>query len=83
AELDRALPASARGLTAFPLGPAAVGAIAERVVGWLRLPAAEQAASGVALRRTVSRLWSWEGVARGVISASAGELEALVRVPSD
>lgn len=83
AELDRALPASARGLTAFPLGPGAVDEIAARLVAWLRLPAAEQAVSRVALRETVSRLWSWEGVARGVISASAGELDGLVPVPTD
>ena len=30
-----------------------------------------------ALRETAARLWSWEGVARGVLAASAGELDAL------
>jgi hypothetical protein len=36
-----------------------------------------------ALAETSGRLWSWEGVARGVLAASAGELEELPRVPEE
>jgi hypothetical protein len=38
--------------------------------------------SRAALRETVTRLWSWEGVARGVLAASRGELEGLPAVPT-
>lgn len=81
-ELDRELPESARGLAAFPAGPGAVTEIADRLVGWLRLPAPERERSERALVDTVRRLWSWEGVARGVLAASAGELDRLPPVPS-
>jgi hypothetical protein len=30
-----------------------------------------------ALVETVARLWSWEGVARGVLAAAAGNLDEL------
>jgi dihydroorotase-like cyclic amidohydrolase len=57
-------------------------AIAERLNGWLALdpPTRERARAG--LRETVARLWSWDGVARGVIDASAGRLDELPRVPA-
>jgi glycosyltransferase involved in cell wall biosynthesis len=80
--LDADLPAFARGLTAFPLDDRAVEAIAERVVRWLSLSAGERGEAGRALTATVERLWSWEGVARGVIAASAGDLDDLPRVPA-
>jgi len=60
-------------LTSFPVGPGAVEAIAERLNGWLSLPEGERAAACEALVATARRLWSWEGVARGVLEASAGE----------
>jgi glycosyltransferase involved in cell wall biosynthesis len=81
ATLDDGLPAEARGLTAFPLGPGAIEGIAERLVRWLALPAPSRAAATEALSATVARRWSWEEVARGVLAASAGELDALAPVP--
>ncbi len=73
--LDDDLPAAARGLTAFPLGPGAVEGIASRLNDWLALEPAERAESRAALAATVARLWSWEKVAEGVLAASAGRLD--------
>jgi glycosyltransferase involved in cell wall biosynthesis len=79
--LDAELPAAARGLTAFPLDEGAVEAIASRLVRWLNLREGERAEASEALAETVARLWSWEGVAHGVIEASGGRLGDLPRVP--
>jgi glycosyltransferase involved in cell wall biosynthesis len=80
-ELAAALPAEASGLVSFPLGEDAVEAIAARLNGWLALDAATRDDARAALRATVARLWSWEGVARGVLAASAGRLDELPQVP--
>lgn len=66
-------------LTSFPVEPGAVAAIAERLNRWLALPAGEREQAREALVGTVGRLWSWEGVARGVLAAAACELEDLPR----
>jgi len=80
--LDAALPEAARGLTAFPLDPGAVAGIAARLNRWFELEPAVRSESEAALRATVERNWSWQGVARSVLDASAGELERLTAVPS-
>jgi glycosyltransferase involved in cell wall biosynthesis len=64
-------------LTSFPVQKGAVEAIAGRLNGWLALPEHERAEAREALVETARRLWSWEGVARGVIDASRGELDRL------
>jgi glycosyltransferase involved in cell wall biosynthesis len=79
AALADELPAALRGLVSFELGDDAVAAIAERLRAWLALPAQERDAAGAALRATVERLWSWEGVARGVLAAARGDLDGLSR----
>ncbi|HET6831391.1 MAG TPA: glycosyltransferase [Solirubrobacterales bacterium] len=79
--LAAALPAPLRDLTAFPLAGEPVGAIADRVDRWLALPADARREAGAALTATVRAHWSWEGVARTVVAASAGELDALTPVP--
>jgi glycosyltransferase involved in cell wall biosynthesis len=71
------LPEAARGLVSFELGDGAMEAIAAHLNRWLGLEPALRAATGDALRATVHRLWSWEGVARGVLAASASELDGL------
>jgi glycosyltransferase involved in cell wall biosynthesis len=81
AALDAELPEAARGLTAFPLDDGAVEGIAERLNAWLGLPAAERVESAERMAATVRRLWSWEGVAAGVIDASAGRLDSLTPIP--
>ncbi len=75
--LAEALPAEAAGLTSFAVEEGAIEAIAERLNGWLSLPGEDRAAARDALVSTAHRLWSWEGVARGVIAASRGELDRL------
>ena len=76
-QLAAALPPEIGRLTSFPVAEGAVEAIAERLNGWLSLPEEERAAARRTLVETVGRLWSWEGVAEGVVAASRGELDRL------
>jgi glycosyltransferase involved in cell wall biosynthesis len=76
-QLAASLPPSAAGLVSFPVEEGAVEAIAGRLNAWLGLPAAEREEAREALVATARRLWSWEGVARGAIAASRGELDRL------
>jgi glycosyltransferase involved in cell wall biosynthesis len=78
-QLAEALPPAIAELLSFPVEAGAVEAIAARLDGWLSLPEAERAAARETLVETVGRLWSWEGVARGILAASAGELDRLPR----
>jgi glycosyltransferase involved in cell wall biosynthesis len=78
-QLAGSLPPAVARLTSFPVEPGAVEAIADRLGGWLALPEAEHEGARRALVETVARLWSWEGVARGVLAASAAELGGLTR----
>jgi glycosyltransferase involved in cell wall biosynthesis len=78
-QLAESLPAQVGRLTSFPVEPGAVEAIADRLNGWLASPEAEREGARRALVETVGRLWSWAGVARGVLAASAGELGDLPR----
>jgi hypothetical protein len=71
------LPGAVGLLTSFPVEEGAVEAIAGRLNAWLALPGAEREAARATLVETVGRLWSWEGVARGVLAAAAGELGDL------
>ncbi len=71
-QLAGALPAEVGRLTSFAVEPGAVEAIADRLNGWLALRRrAQREQARAALVETVGRLWSWEGVARGVLAASA------------
>jgi glycosyltransferase involved in cell wall biosynthesis len=76
-ELAAALPEEVAELTSFAVAEGAVGAIAARLNGWRALPEEARAAARDALVDTARRLWSWEGVANGVIAASRGELHRL------
>jgi glycosyltransferase involved in cell wall biosynthesis len=76
-QLAVALPPEVGRLTSFPVETGAVEGIAGRLNGWLELPAAERVEARERLVETVGRLWSWEGVARGVIAAARGELDRL------
>ena len=78
-QLCSELPAEVGALTSFPVEEGAVEAIAARIARWLALPHAERRQARESLVATVARLWSWEGVARGVLAAAAGELEDLPR----
>jgi glycosyltransferase involved in cell wall biosynthesis len=87
AEVSRALaatlPAEIRELVSFPLDQSAVRGIAARLNTWLQMEEPTRERARRALVDTASELWSWEGVARGVLAASAGRLEELVPVPTD
>ncbi len=74
--------APAAELTAFDLDRGAVAAIATRLDSWLGLDPAARADAGAVLADTVRSRWSWEGVARSVLAASAGELDRLDAVPA-
>ncbi|HEX7059735.1 MAG TPA: glycosyltransferase family 4 protein [Solirubrobacterales bacterium] len=76
-QLMETLPAEIGRLTSFPVEEGAVEAIAGRLNGWLALPEEERGPAREALVETARRLWSWEGVARGVIAAARGELDRL------
>ena len=76
-ELAAALPEGTGELVSFPVAVGAVEAIAERLNRWLEPPEDERAAVREALVATARRLWSWEGVARGVLAAAAGRLDEL------
>ena len=76
-QLQEALPPEVGRLTSFPVEAGAVEAIAERLNGWLGLSGAEREAAQESLVETARRLWSWEGVARGAIAASMGDLDRL------
>ncbi|HEX7245040.1 MAG TPA: glycosyltransferase family 4 protein [Solirubrobacterales bacterium] len=76
-KLMEALPVDVGPLTSFPVEEGAVEAIAERLNGWLGLPEEHRAAAREGLVETARRLWSWEGVAGGVIAASRGDLDRL------
>jgi len=76
-ELAAALSAEAAELVSFPVEAGAVEAIAARLNRWLELPEEVREEARGALVETARRLWSWEGVARGVLAASRGELDRL------
>ncbi len=78
-QLAAALPEPVGRLTSFTVAAGAVAAIAERLDAWLSLPEGEREAARRSLVETVGRLWSWEGVARGVLAAAAGNLGDLPR----
>ncbi|MBN9621455.1 MAG: hypothetical protein J0H06_00640, partial [Actinobacteria bacterium] len=75
--LSSALPDAVAPLTSFPVEPGAVEAIADRLDRWFELPEQTRAEARATLVETVARLWSWEGVARGVLDAAAGNLGGL------
>jgi len=76
-QLAADLPAGIGELTSFAVEPGAIAAIADRLNGWLALPEPAREDARRELVATVRRLWSWEGVARGVLAASAAELGDL------
>jgi glycosyltransferase involved in cell wall biosynthesis len=76
-QLAAVLPDGVGELTSFGVGEGAVEAIAARLNRWLELSQAERSEARGALVQTARRLWSWEGVARGVIDAARGDRDRL------
>jgi glycosyltransferase involved in cell wall biosynthesis len=81
AEVSEALaervPAPARAWLSFAVGPDAVRELAGCLTGWLGAPEDLRAATRDAIVQTARERWSWDGVARSVIAAAAGDLDAL------
>jgi glycosyltransferase involved in cell wall biosynthesis len=61
----------------FPVDDQAIWAIADRLIGWLTAPVRTRAAASEAIVATVRHLWSWEGVAEGIIAAAQGRVQEL------
>ncbi|HTB69753.1 MAG TPA: glycosyltransferase family 4 protein [Solirubrobacteraceae bacterium] len=78
--LAAAVPEEIAGLLSFAVDDGAVRALAARVAGWLTADPRLKARARSGLVETARERWSWDGVARGVIAAARGELEAL-RMP--
>ncbi len=77
--LAEALPDEAARWLSFPVDDDAVGALAGRLVGWLKADGALRSRTRAGLVATARERWSWDGVARGVIAAACGRLDALER----
>jgi glycosyltransferase involved in cell wall biosynthesis len=77
--LARAVPEPARDWLSFAVDDHAVTALADAVTGWLGADGELRERTRAGLVATVRERWSWEGVARGVIAAAQGDLEALTR----
>jgi glycosyltransferase involved in cell wall biosynthesis len=75
--LAEALPADIAALISFPIDEGAVSELADRLRAWLALDRERRREIGALLARRVDELWSWEGVARGVVAGSEGRLEDL------
>ena len=72
-----ALDAELAALLSFERGPGAVEEIAEKLVTWLSLPAAQRERASAALSDLARRTYGWESVAEGVIAAAEGRLADL------
>jgi glycosyltransferase involved in cell wall biosynthesis len=75
--LAEGLPPEAAGLVSFELGPGAVASLAACITGWLGLEPETRERALTVLHEVAALRWSWEGVARGVLAASAGDLDDL------
>jgi glycosyltransferase involved in cell wall biosynthesis len=74
--LSDEVPAAAD-LISFDLGRRAVADLADRIIRWLDLDPGERDEIGRDIAESADRNWSWQGVARDVISASAGEVRPV------
>jgi glycosyltransferase involved in cell wall biosynthesis len=75
--LAPAVPAQVARLLSFPVDDGCVRAIAERILAWLGVDRALREQTRAGLVATARERWSWQGVARGVIAAARGDLDAL------
>jgi glycosyltransferase involved in cell wall biosynthesis len=75
--LASAVPVGARAWLGFAAGPRAVRDLSDRVIAWLQAPEALREATREGLETVARERFSWDGVARGVVSAALGETAAL------
>jgi glycosyltransferase involved in cell wall biosynthesis len=78
--LARGVPQQVAGWLSYPVDDRVVRAIAARVVSWLGADGDLRLEARSGLVATVRERWSWEGVARGVVAAARGDLDALESV---
>jgi glycosyltransferase involved in cell wall biosynthesis len=75
--LAGAVPVGARAWLGFAAGPRAVRDLSDRVIAWLQAPEALREATREGLQTVARERFSWDGVARGVVSAALGETAVL------
>lgn len=81
--LAEQIPGEYRGLLSFELTGNAVRDLADRVNGWFGLSAPVRLELSGRVRHVAEASWSWQGVARGVVSAAQGKLDLLPSIRSD
>jgi glycosyltransferase involved in cell wall biosynthesis len=81
--LAAGVPAAAAPLLSFPLDDDVVGALADRLTRWLLVPPALRLQTRAALVRVARERYTWARVARDVVAAAGGDLDALAPVASD
>ena len=72
--LASVVPVEHKELLSFDLGKSSVLELAARINAWMDLPAEERNELQREVCNEAKRLWSWEGVARGVLDAAHGNL---------
>jgi glycosyltransferase involved in cell wall biosynthesis len=77
--LASAVPEQAAAWLSFAVDDRAVRALAGAVTAWLTVGPQLRARTRKGLVCAVRERWSWEGVARGVIAAAQGDLDALTK----
>jgi glycosyltransferase involved in cell wall biosynthesis len=75
--LAERVPLAARDWLSFAVGPDAVRDLAACLIGWLGAPEDLRAATLEAIVAVTRERWSWDGVARTVVAAAQGDLDAL------
>ncbi len=75
--LAERVPEPARAWLSFAVGPDAVTELAACLNGWLGADADVRAATRAAIVAVTGERWSWDGVAKTVIAAAEGRLDAL------
>jgi glycosyltransferase involved in cell wall biosynthesis len=76
--LAGAVGSPAAGWLSFGLGPACVRDLADCLIAWLGAPEPLRTRTRATLAQTASDLFSWQGVARGVLVAAEGRLDELL-----
>ena len=77
--LGAAAPAAARPWLTFAVGAGAVRELADDLSDWLAAPQDVRDATREAIVSATRDAYSWDGVARSVIAAARGDLDALPR----
>jgi glycosyltransferase involved in cell wall biosynthesis len=71
--LAAGVPEAARGWLGFTPGPRAVRDLADRLAAWMSAPEDLRVATRAGLVGVARERFSWDGVARGVVSAAVGD----------